>query len=226
MNPAARKSAAEASRSRILPAAIAAAALAGLGLAGLPAQAAEPPIRIGVIGEEGAVAGTSITKAAQLAADEMNAKGGVGGRKIEVITYDDHSSSADAVRAFQRAVKQDHVNAVIATYISEVALAIEPWAARLHMPTVTTGAATTKITKYVHDDYKQYKYMFHGWINSKLVADLACESLQPILIEPYHLKTAVVMSENAAWTEPLDEEVLEVPAEGRATSCGSHPLQS
>jgi branched-chain amino acid transport system substrate-binding protein len=208
MNPTARNSAAGASRWRILPTALAAAALAGFGLGAMPARAAEPPIRIGVIGEEGAVAGTSITKAAQLAADEINAKGGVGGRKVEVITYDDHSSAADAVRAFQRAVKQDHVNAVIATYISEVALAIEPWAARLHMPTVTTGAATTKITKFVHDDYKQYKYMFHGWINSKLVADLACESSKPILIDPYHLKTAVIMSENAAWTEPLDEEYL------------------
>ena len=208
MNPTARNSAAGASRWRILPTALAAAALAGFGLGAMPARAAEPPIRIGVIGEEGAVAGTSITKAAQLAADEINAKGGVGGRKVEVITYDDHSSAADAVRAFQRAVKQDHVNAVIATYISEVALAIEPWAARLHMPTVTTGAATTKITKFVHDDYKQYKYMFHGWINSKLVADLACKSSKPILIDPYHLKTAVIMSENAAWTEPLDEEYL------------------
>ncbi len=177
MNPTARKSAARARRSRILPAAIAAAALAGLGLAAMPARAAEPPIKIGVIGEEGAVAGASITKAAELAADEINAKGGVGGRKVEVITYDNHSSAADAVRAFQRAANQDHVNGVIVSYISEVALAVEPWAARLHMVTITPGAATTKITKFVHDDYAHYKYMFHGWINSQLVADTACKSL-------------------------------------------------
>ena len=69
-----------------------------------------------------------------MAADDINAHGGVNGRKIEVITYDDHSSAADAVRAFQRAVSQDKVVAVIGSYISEVALAIEPWSARLHMP--------------------------------------------------------------------------------------------
>ena len=114
--------------------------LAGATLAAA-ANAAEP-IKIGVIGEESAVAGASITKAAQLAADDINAHGGVDGRKIEVITYDDHSSATDGVRAFQRAVQQDKVNAVIASYISEVALAIEPWAARLHVPFITPGASS------------------------------------------------------------------------------------
>lgn len=173
------------------------------------AQAApKPPIRIGVIGEESAVAGASITKAAQLAADEINAKGGIGGRKIKIFTYDDHSSAADAVRAFQRAVSQDKVNAVIVSYISEVALAVEPWAARLHMPTITPGAATTAISAMVHKDYARYKYMFHGWINSKALADLICKANQQLLVKPYHLKTAAVMSEDAAWTAPLDKEFL------------------
>jgi branched-chain amino acid transport system substrate-binding protein len=110
-------------------------------------------IKIGVIGEESAVAGASITKAAAMAADEINAKGGVNGRKIEIITYDNHSSAADAVRAFQRAVSQDKVVAVIGSYISEVVLAIEPWSARLHMPFITPGAASNLISKAVHDDY-------------------------------------------------------------------------
>ena len=161
---------------RALPALVAAASLAGFATLTSPARAAEPPLKIGVIGEEGAVAGASLTKAAQLAADDLNAKGGVGGRKIEIFTYDDHSSAADAVRAFQRAVNQDHVNAVIVTYISEVALAVEPWAARLHMVTITPGAATTLISKHVHDDYAHYKYMFHGWINSAGLADVICDA--------------------------------------------------
>ena len=57
----------------------------------------------------GAVGGrlTSIPGAAQLAADEINAHGGVDGRKIEITTYDNHSSAADSVRAFQRAVSED-----------------------------------------------------------------------------------------------------------------------
>jgi branched-chain amino acid transport system substrate-binding protein len=78
-----------------------------------PAMAADP-LKIGVIAEAQAIAGASIPQAAQMAADEINAKGGVDGRKIEIISYDNHSSSADSVRAFQRAVNEDKVNTVIA----------------------------------------------------------------------------------------------------------------
>jgi len=60
-------------------------AFAALGVA-VSAHAAGDPIKIGVIGEESAVAGASITKAAQLAADEINAHGGVDGRMIQIIT--------------------------------------------------------------------------------------------------------------------------------------------
>ncbi len=104
------------------------------------------PIKIGVIAEAQAVAGSSIPQAAELAADEINAKGGVDGRKIEIVSYDNQSSSAESVRAFQRAVNEDHVNAVIASYVSEVVLALEPWSARLKTVLITPGAASDVIT--------------------------------------------------------------------------------
>jgi hypothetical protein len=53
------------------------------------------PIKIAVIAEAQAVAGSSIPQAAQLAADEINAAGGVDGRKVEIISYDNHSSAAE-----------------------------------------------------------------------------------------------------------------------------------
>ena len=183
------------------------ASICGLGLA-TSAQAAESTIKIGVIGEDAAVAGTSITKAAQLAADEINAKGGIKGHKVQVITYDDHSSAADAVRAFQRAVNQDKVDAVIGSYISEVALAIEPWSARLKKVFITPGAASTDISKHVHDDYAHYKYTFHGWLTSAFIAQSICDFSKDTLVKDYHMKTSVVVSEDAAWTTPLDARYL------------------
>ncbi len=184
--------------------------LAGAAGLGLSATAlADEPIRIGVIGEESAVAGASITKAAQLAADDINAHGGIGGRQVQVLTYDDHSSAPEGVRAFQRAVSQDKVVAVIASYISEVALAIEPWSARLHMPFITPGAASNEISKQVHKDYDAYKYTFHGWMTSAFIAQSICDAQHDLLVTGLHMKTAVVMSEDAAWTKPLDERYLE-----------------
>jgi branched-chain amino acid transport system substrate-binding protein len=187
----------------------AAAALA-FSSAGMHAARADgPPLKIGVIGEASAVAGASITKAAQLAVDQMNAQGGFNGQPVQLFVYDDHSSASDAVRAFQRAVTQDHVNAVIVSYISEVALAVEPWAGRLHMPTITPGAASTAISAMVHSNYSRYKYMFHGWINSQALADVICSGIDDLLVKPYNVKSAVIMSEDAAWTTPLDGEYMQ-----------------
>ncbi|WP_456619940.1 MULTISPECIES: ABC transporter substrate-binding protein [unclassified Bradyrhizobium] len=165
---------------------------------------AADPIRIGVIAEAQAIAGASIPQAAQLAADEINANGGVDGRKIEIVSYDNHSSSADSVRAFQRAVNEDKVNAVIASYISEVVLALEPWASRLKTPFVTPGAASNEISKSVHADYEKNKYTFHGYLTSAALALSVCDGAKDLLVDRMHMKTAVIMSEDAAWTKPLD----------------------
>jgi branched-chain amino acid transport system substrate-binding protein len=165
---------------------------------------AADPIKIGVIAEAQAIAGASIPQAAQLAADEINAKGGVDGRKIEIVSYDNHSSSADSVRAFQRAVNEDKVHAVIASYISEVVLALEPWASRLKTPFVTPGAASNEISKSVHADYEKNKYTFHGYLTSAALAMSVCDAAKDLLVDQKHMKTAVIMSEDAAWTKPLD----------------------
>ncbi|MGY4622381.1 ABC transporter substrate-binding protein [Bradyrhizobium sp. USDA 4486] len=180
------------------------AAATGAVMAASGAALAADPLRIGVIAEAQAIAGASIPQAAQLAADEINASGGVDGRKIEIISYDNHSSSADSVRAFQRAVNEDKVNAVIASYISEVVLALEPWASRLKTPFVTPGAASNEISKSVHADYEKNKYTFHGYLTSAALALSVCDAAKDLLVDKMHMKSAVIMSEDAAWTKPLD----------------------
>jgi branched-chain amino acid transport system substrate-binding protein len=163
------------------------------------------PIRIGVIAEAQSVAGSSIPDAAQLAADEINAAGGVDGRKIEIISYDNHSSAVESVRAFQRAASEDHVNAVITSYISEVVLALEPWAGRLKTVMLTPGAASDVITQNIAKDYEHNKYTFHGYLRSSALAGLVCDAAKDLLVDGLKMKSAVVMSEDAAWTTPLDE---------------------
>jgi len=184
-----------------------AAAVACLPMREVQAQTKDP-IRIGIIAEESAIGGAGIVNGAHLAVDAINAAGGVDGRKLEIMQYDDHSSAADAVRAFQRAVSQDKVVAVMGTYISEVALALEPWAARTHVPFITTGAASNEISRHVHEDYDKNKYTFHEYMTSAFIADSICDSVKELLQQKYLIKSAVVLSEDAAWTTPLDAEYL------------------
>jgi branched-chain amino acid transport system substrate-binding protein len=186
---------------------LAAGAILALAMAS-PSHAQSGPIKIGVIAEAQAVAGSSIPQAAQLAADEINATGGINGQKIEIVSYDNHSSAAESVRAFQRAANEDHVNAVIASYISEVVLALEPWTGRLKTVMVTPGAASDVITQNIAKDYDHLKYTFHGYLTSTSIADLVCAAAKDLLATQLHLKSTVVMSEDAAWTTPLDAEYL------------------
>ena len=179
-------------------------ALAAFGAAPPSSAQSSDPIKIGVIAEVQSIAGAATPGGAQIAADEINAKGGINGRKIEIVSYDNKSSSADSVRAFQRAVSDDKVSAVIASYISEVVLALEPWAARLHMPLITPGAASNEITRPVHDDYDKNKYTFHGYLTSGAQAQAVCDAAKDLLVDGMKMKTAVIMSEDAAWTKPLD----------------------
>jgi branched-chain amino acid transport system substrate-binding protein len=179
------------------------AATAALFVAPALAQSGEP-IKIGVIAEVQSIAGAATPGGAQIAADEINAKGGILGRKIEIVTYDNHSSSADSVRAFQRAANEDKVSAVIASYISEVVLALEPWAARLKIPLITPGAASNEITKAIHNDYEKNKYTFHGYLTSAAQAQLVCDAAKDLLVDNLKFKSVAIMSEDAAWTKPLD----------------------
>ena len=192
-----------ASRAAVLHGALGIAS-AALILATAPFARAQDQIKIGVIAEAQAVAGSSIPQAAELAADEINAKGGVDGRKIEIVSYDNHSSSAESVRAFQRAVNEDHVNAVIGSYISEVALALEPWASRLKTVFITPGAASDVITQNIAKDYEHNKYTFHGYLTSSAIAGEVCDAAKDLLVDGLKMKTAVIMSEDAAWTTPFD----------------------
>ena len=182
--------------------------LPALAVLALPAAAfAADPIKIGVIAENSAISGIAIPNGAQIAIDEINAKGGVDGRMLEMVAYDDHNSAADAVRAMQRLATQDKVSAVIATYTSEVALALEPWSGRLKMPTITPGAASDDISKRIHADYDHLKYFFHGYLASTFLSDAVCDAAKDLLVDSkYKMKSAVIMSEDAAWTGPLDAE--------------------
>jgi branched-chain amino acid transport system substrate-binding protein len=130
----------------------------GLGLAALSdalrAQGSGP-IRIGVlIPLTGATSqfGATMGKAAQLAAEEVNAAGGVKGRKVEVIVEDDQSNPEAAVRAARKLIDVDKVIAVCGTYASSVTSAVAPlcWESRTML---MTASGADSITALPHQGY-------------------------------------------------------------------------
>ena len=101
------------------------------------------PIKIGVVSEFAAVVGQPIAQGAQLAADEINAQGGINGRQVRSSpTTTTHRRPTRCARSSARR-SRTMCPRWSTTFISEVALAIEPWAARLHMPTITPAPRAT-----------------------------------------------------------------------------------
>jgi len=118
------------------------------------AQAGEP-IRIGIlIPLTGSTSqfGATMSKAAQIAAEEINAAGGINGRKLEVIIEDDQSNPEAAVRAARKLIDVDRVVAIGGSYASSVTSAIAPlcWESKT---VLATSSGADSITKLPHLGY-------------------------------------------------------------------------
>jgi len=168
-------------------------------------RAEDGPIRIGVMAKFAQINGAAILNGANLAVDEINAAGGIKGRKIELMTYDDQGSASDATLAFQRAVRQDGVKAMVGTFLSEIAITLTPWAARLKVPYIVTGAGADQVGTLVHDNYPAYKYVFRTILPASSTAKGVCDSVGELAVDQMKYKNAVLMTEDAAWTKSYDE---------------------
>jgi urea transport system substrate-binding protein len=118
--------------------------LAGIALgASLTAPAyAEETIKIGVpVGLSGAnsVIAPAIVQSTELAVEEINAAGGILGRKVEVIVADDGSGAQGAQKAFDKLVFRDDVDVVMAAETSAARNAGLPIVARGRKPYIYTS---------------------------------------------------------------------------------------
>jgi branched-chain amino acid transport system substrate-binding protein len=102
------------------------------------------PIKLGYIADVSGPMGPKIkhlTNGVTLAVKEINDAGGIlGGRKVEVITYDPRHVPEEGVSAVRRAIYQDKVKAVIGFPDGSVALASIPVGLKAKVPTVNLMA--------------------------------------------------------------------------------------
>jgi branched-chain amino acid transport system substrate-binding protein len=82
----------------------------------------------------------------ELAIEEINAKGGVLGKKLEVISRDDGSSPGDAVRVAEELVTREGVNILAGTFLSNTGLAVTEFAGKKKVFFLAAEPLTDKIT--------------------------------------------------------------------------------
>jgi len=101
--------------------------------------------------------GKMVQEGAAWAMDEINAAGGVNGRKIKMITYDTKADVQEAINAFTRMCTTDKVSAIIGPPVANIAIAIAPISEEYDVP-VLGFAIDNRAT--IKDDGTPYKNMF------------------------------------------------------------------
>ncbi len=108
---------------------------------------AQGPIKIGEVNSYKAQAAflDPYKKGMELAVEEVNAVGGVNGRKIEVVTRDDNANPGDAVRAAEELVSAEKVDLLAGGFLSNIGVALTDFAKQRKVLYVASEPLTNKI---------------------------------------------------------------------------------
>jgi branched-chain amino acid transport system substrate-binding protein len=111
------------------------------------ALAAEP-IRVGVTASltgAYAVPGSNLLAGLKMWAHDVNSRGALLGREVEIVHYDDHSDPATSARLYEQLISADRVDLLIGPYSSDVTLAASDVAERHGLPMVSGSASAEDI---------------------------------------------------------------------------------
>src|SRR5438132_13815233 len=106
-----------------------------------------------LVGEYGSLTGPQATfgqsthNGIMMAADEVNAAGGINGRKIKVLTEDDQSKQEEAVTAVTKLISQNNVVAVLGEVASSASIAAAPICQSNKVPMITPSSTNPELRK-------------------------------------------------------------------------------
>lgn len=119
------------------------------GCSGGEGSAEAETVKIGLIAPttgQVAVYGQAVQNAVEQAVEEQNAAGGLLGKQIELIAYDNKGDATESVNAFNRLVDNDGIDAFIGAVISSTTLTVGPLAVDAGMPMITPTGTNLEIT--------------------------------------------------------------------------------
>jgi branched-chain amino acid transport system substrate-binding protein len=119
-----------------------------LAWAGPAAQAQQPPIKLGELNSYARWAAFTVPYRSgwQMALDEINQKGGVLGRKLEVVSRDDGATTGDATRVADELVTREGVSLLFGSFQSNVGVAMADYANQKKVVYIAAEPLTDAIT--------------------------------------------------------------------------------
>ncbi len=114
-----------------------------------------------------------------LAVEELNAKGGVLGKQVELIAEDTRSMTQDASFAAEKLIGSDKVKVLLGEVSSSLSLAAAPIAERQKVPMITPASTNPKVTVDANGEARKYifRICFIDPFQGKVMAKFAKENL-------------------------------------------------
>jgi branched-chain amino acid transport system substrate-binding protein len=164
-------------------------------------EAAEP-IKMGVISAWDFIGGHGTKRAAEMGIKKINDQGGILGRKVEGVFYDNKGDPGEAKNATERVLYRDKVDVVCGYWRSDLAIACQPLVMEAKKILLLGGAAAPILTKgRIKDDYNTYKYTFSAMSNSLLTMRPVEQSFT--MVKNLGLSKMAILIEKAAWCDPI-----------------------
>ena len=169
-----------------------------------PEAKEKKPIVVGVLSMMDLDVGKSTLRGAELAAEMINAKGGILGRPIKVVSADTKGLPDEGVKAFEYLVTREHADMVTGIFAEAVLAAVIPRLEEYKIPLLSSGAAYYKAAEMVHENYDKYK----GWFRVMPMNDYylglnVVEVADEFMVKKRGWKKIVLFREKALWTEGI-----------------------
>ena len=134
--------------------------------------------------------GRELKNGYDLWAEQTNAAGGIMGRQVEFVVYDDTSDPETARNLYEKLITEDKVDLVIGPYSSPVTLPASTVAEKYGYPMIISGASATDIFT------RGYKNVFGVYTAAPLYMDGAID-----IANKQGYKTVAIINENSAFAK-------------------------
>ncbi len=194
-------------------------AAAAAALVATPA-AAQETMKLGLVAAmsgQSAKSGEAIVRGLSVAIDEINAKGGVLGKKIELIVRDDESNPAKGVVAARELVQREKVAGLFGGLDTPVSMAIVPFINQSKIPFMGVWAAGTPITR--NGAAENYAFRVSA------VDVLVDKALVNYAIKKYDMKKPGMILINNPWGESNEKGLKEALEEKKMPYVGIEKFQ-
>jgi branched-chain amino acid transport system substrate-binding protein len=171
----------------------------------LESYAQQKAIRWGVSASLQREAGIGGKNATEIAAQEINASGGILGRKVEVFYADDEANPEKSITAVKKLIFQDNADFITGGWLSGVGLAQADHIFNAKKLWFSVGPATPKLASMVKENYAKAKYFFLvGCVNSDWFAHDMALFAEEFFKNELGLTKVALLPESSVWAREME----------------------